>query len=374
MLDSPLAPYLYWAKKRTARPIDLAGSNLLACTLDELPGARDAVDLIAADVNGYPPLVDAIAAHYGVDANRVVTAPGCSAANFLAIAALVGAGDRVLMEAPAYDQITGACRLLGAEVDYFDRRFDDGYGIDVETVRKQLTPRTKLIIVSTPHNPSGALINPATLAALNQLATDAKVFVLVDEVYLDATNILMTTPVGSPRAAGRYTPAALIGDRLISTSSLTKSYGLAGLRCGWIVTTAALAERMRRVRDVIDNIGAAPADRLATLAFAHLDELANRTRRLLTPNLAAARAFLAKHPQLETSVPVEATIVFPRFAGRRDAGTFVTRLAESHGIAVAPGHFFGAPAHFRISLAGRSDMLAAGLTALSAAIDADLHA
>ena len=97
MLNSPLAPYLHWAKTRPAADFDLAASNLLACTLDDLPGAREAVDLTAPDRGGYPPLVEAIAAHYGVTSSRIVTAPGCSAANFLAIGALVGPRDTCLL-------------------------------------------------------------------------------------------------------------------------------------------------------------------------------------------------------------------------------------------------------------------------------------
>ena len=364
MLNSPLAPYLHWAKTRPAADFDLAASNLLACTLDDLPGAREAVDLTAPDRGGYPPLVEAIAAHYGVTSSRIVTAPGCSAANFLAIGALIGPGDTVLMEGPWYDQITGACRLLGARVETFDRRFQDGYRIDMGAVRARMTPTTKLVIITSPHNPSGGVADLETLVALQAMAEEAGIHVLVDEVYLDVTNLLHQTPHGlpiRPGAAGHYTPAALVGDRLLSVSSLTKSYGLSGLRCGWIVTSEAIAERARRVRDVIDNIGAAPADRLSALAFSHLDRLAERARRLVSTNLDLARAFFARHPELELTVPLEATITFPRVAGMAATDKFVARLFAEQGVAVAAGSFFGAPAHIRISLSGRTETLVAGL-------------
>ncbi len=155
MTDLPLAPYLYWAKTRPSAPIDLAGSNLLACTLEDVPGAREAVDLGVRNDNGYEPLIDAIARHYGISATRIATATGCSGANFLAIAALVGRGDHVLIERPAYDPLLGACRLVGADIERFDRRFEDGYQIDADAVGRRLQPRTRLIIVTTPHNPTG---------------------------------------------------------------------------------------------------------------------------------------------------------------------------------------------------------------------------
>lgn len=362
MLTSPLAPYLYWAKTRPAAEFDLAGSNLLACTLDDFPGAREAVELTAPDRGGYPPLVDAIAAHYGVAPERVATASGCSAANFLAIAALVGPGDTVLMEGPWYDQITGACRLLGARVETFERRFEEGYRLDVGAIRSRINAGTKLVIVTSPHNPGGRAEGRETFAALQALAEETNVHVLVDEVYLDVTNMLHgPRPQGGPRALGRYTPAALVGDRLISISSLTKSYGLSGLRCGWVISTPAIAERARRVRDVIDNIGAAPADRLSALAFAQLDHLAARALKLVSTNVEVARDFFARHPELALAGPIEATIVFPRLAGTADTGPFVARLFEEHGVAVVAGGFFGAPAHIRISLGGRTDTLVAGL-------------
>ena len=366
MLTSPLAPYLHWAKTRPAAAFDLAGSNLLACTLDDLPGAREAVDLTAPDRGGYPPLVEAIAAHYGVATERVVTAPGCSAANFLAIGALVGPGDTVLMEGPWYDQLTGACRLLGARVETFERRFEEGYRIDVAALRSRITAGTKLVIITNPHTPSGMATDLDILVALQAMAEDADVYVLVDEVYLDVTNTLHAplSPDGAriaPRAAGRYTPAALVGDRLVSISSLTKSYGLSGLRCGWVVASPEVAERARRVRDVIDNIGAAPADRLGALAFIQIDQLAKRAHQLVSTNLDLARTFFGRHPELELCGPIEATIAFPRLKGISDTGPFVTRLFAEHGVAVVPGSFFGVPAHLRISLAGRTQTLVEGL-------------
>ena len=366
MLASPLAPYLYWAKTRAAATFDLAGSNLLACTLDDLPGAREAVDLTAPDRGGFPPLVEAIAAHYGVTTGRVATASGCSAANFLAIAALVSPGDTVLMEGPWYDQITGACRLLGARVETFERRFDEGYRIDVGAVRARITTGTKLVIITSPHNPSGMATDRETLVALQAMAEEADVHVLVDEVYLDITNMLRDpaspdAPRTCPRSFGPYPSAALVGDRLLSISSLTKSYGLSGLRCGWVIATPRVAERARRVRDVIDNIGAAPADRLSALAFTQIDSLAARATRLVSTNLDLTRAFFARHPQLELAGPIEATITFPRMAGVPDTDPFVARLFTEHSVAVAAGSFFGAPGHIRISLAGRTDTLAAGL-------------
>ena len=361
-LELPLAPYLYWAKSRRPAAIDLAGSNLLHCTLDDLPGVREAIELSAPNDNGFAPLVEAIAAHYGVTADRVVSADGCSGANFITVATLAGPGDEVLIEQPGYDPLIGACRLMRATVRRFERRFEDGFATDSGRLAREISPQTRLIIVTNPHNPSGTVLGADNLEALGRVAARAGALVLVDEVYLDAAMLAAGRPPTSESVAR-------LGPPFIVTNSLTKSYGLAGLRNGWIVAPdAATAERMRRTRDVIDNANSAPSDRLARLAFSELPRLAERTRTLLSSNLREARTFFSLHPSFELAHPPASSIVFPRLKGHADAEPFVRQLLENHGVAVAPGRFFDTPAHFRVSLAGPPAALSAGLTHLSAAL------
>jgi hypothetical protein len=358
MLQTSLAPYLTWAKTRETPEIDLAGSNLLHCTIDELAGAREALDLSTPSGEGYPPLLDGIAAIYGCGPGRIVTAPGCSGANFVAIAALVGAGDEVLIEQPTYDPLIGVCRLMGATVRSFPRRFEGGYRVEIDAIRPLIGSRTKLLILSRPHNPTSAIVPDGTLVELGRLAAAVGAWVLVDEVYLDAANLLVT---GRPA----YRPAAMLDGPFISTSSLTKSYGLAGLRCGWAVAPQTIVDRLRRTRDLVDVVSAAPSDRLSVLAFSERGRLMERARALLTRNNALTKAFLASQPGLEVAVPPQGSIIFPRLKGVSDAGPFIDRLLAEEGVAVAPGRFFDAPNQFRISLAGRTDSLAEGLERLA---------
>jgi len=361
MLTTPLAPYLHWAKTRETPLLDLAGSNLLHCTMDELPGAREALDLSTPSGDGYQPLVQAIADRYGTTSDRVTTAPGCSGANFVAIAALVGAGDDVLVEQPTYDPLLGVCRLMGASIRRFSRRFDAGYAIDADEVRTLITPRTRLVIISRPHNPTGAIVPDATLVDIGRLAAAVGAWVLVDEVYLDAANLTAEGRTG-------HTPAAGLDGPFISTSSLTKSYGLAGLRCGWAVAPKEISERLRRTRDLVDVVSSAPSDRLSALAFGLRDRLGERAKALLGQNTAIMRDFLAVHSQLEVALPPRTSVTFPRLTATADAGPFVERLLREEGVAVAPGRFFDAPAHFRISLAGQTDVLRDGLARLGRAL------
>jgi aspartate/methionine/tyrosine aminotransferase len=348
------SPYMEWAKSRPKPRIDLAGSNLLACPIDDLPGAREAVDLAGESPNGYPPLVEAIAARYGVRPDNVATAGGCSGANFLALAALVESGDEVLFEQPGYDPLAAAATMLGARVVRFARRFEDGWRIDPDRIARALTPATRVVVVSSPHNPSGVLASIEALTALGRLAERHGFTVLVDEVYLDL-------------AAAGHPPAATLSPAFVSTNSLTKAYGLASLRCGWALATPEVTENIRRARDVVDVWSPMPADRISVVALQNLDWLKERARSLLKKNFALIGPFLASRPDLECVSPA-ATIAFPRFADGRDAESFADRLFRKSGVAVVPGKFFDFPSHFRISFGGETESVRKGLEAIAAVL------
>jgi aspartate/methionine/tyrosine aminotransferase len=350
------APYMEWAKTRATTEFDLAGSNILACSLDDLPGARDAVDLSGANDNGYRPLIEAIGARYGVSPDLVTTAGGTSGANLLVLAALLEPGDDVVVERPGYDPLLGAARLFGARTVRFDRPFDEGFALDPDRVRHAMTPRTKAIVITSPHNPTGVAAHPAALDEIGRIAERAGAHVIVDEVYKDVTD-------------DRTPAAATRGDVFVSTSSLTKSYGLASLRAGWVLASPALSYRVRRARDVVDGTGSIVAERLATLAFQHLDALTVRARDILRRNKTLADDFLRSRSELEW-VPSAGTIVFPRIRGVADARPFVDRLMRERNTALGPGVFFEAPAHFRLGYGGDTGKIKAGLANVAAALDA----
>src|SRR5262245_18402779 len=138
--DSKLAPYRLWAKTRPAARLDLAISNVRACSIDEIEAWREAVALDGRNDTGYGRVVEAIAARYGVTSDQVTTAQGASGANFLVFAALLEPGDDVPVERPADDPLLGAPRLLGARVDRFDRVVEEGYALDPDRVERAMTP------------------------------------------------------------------------------------------------------------------------------------------------------------------------------------------------------------------------------------------
>jgi aspartate/methionine/tyrosine aminotransferase len=350
------ALYLEWAKARPAAAFDLAMSNILPCSIEDLPGARDAIALSGENSAGWPPLMQLIGDRYGVHADQVTTASGTSGANFLVCAALLAPGVDVLVEQPAYDPLLAAPRAVGARIVRFERSFEDGYGIDASRVAEAITPRTRLIVVTSPHNPSGALGDLSSLRAVGRIAESVGARVLVDEVYLDTVDA--DRPV-----------AAALGDTFITTSSLTKSYGLSGLRCGWALSSPEVAAQLRRTRDLVDGGGSIVTERLSALAFTQLDRLIDRARQLLETNGPLVRAALSARPDIEWVEPAGGTVVFPRITGVADTRPFAGRLLEERQTAIVPGSFFEAPSHFRLGFGGRTEAVRAGLEALAAALD-----
>jgi hypothetical protein len=349
------APYMHWAKQHRRARWDLCGSNLLPCTLEDLPEAAEAMQLNGPNDEGYPPLVEAIARRYGVDAGRVAMGTGTSGANFLVCAALLDAGDDVLVETPGYDPLVAAPTLLGARVLRFARRFEDLFALDPALVARAVTDRTRLIIITNLHNPSGVLASQAAIEEVGRIAERVGAHVLVDEVYLDAT-------FGSPDAS--RCPAGTLGGVFISTSSLTKAYGLSGFRCGWSLSSPEVAERVRRARDIVDGVGAFPPDRFSVVAFEHLPRLAARAHSILEPQFAATREFLDSRPEFEYVAPAGGTVVFPRLRGQADAGLLVERLFREAEVGVVPGRFFEAPAHVRLAFGGAGETVRGGLEAM----------
>lgn len=352
------APYMAWAKAHPHAPYDLTGSNLLPCTLEDLPGARDVLELHAPNDEGYPPLLEAIARRYGVAVEQVATAAGAAGANLLALGALVRPGDTVLIEWPGYDPQGGAARFLGAEVRTFTRAWEDGFRLDPRRIADALTPRTRVVVLTNPHNPTGVYASPEELREVGAIAATVGAKVLVDEVYLDALAGVDTAP------------AARLGEPFLSVNSLTKSFGLSGLRIGWVISDTETVRRVRRTRDVVDGVGATPSELLGVLAFYRMDELLERARGILVPNGALLRRLVQQRPELEWVPPEGGAVAFPRLVGADDAEAFVHLARTSFGVGVVPGRFFGAAAHFRVAVSGRRDVLESGLEALGRALDA----
>jgi aspartate/methionine/tyrosine aminotransferase len=348
--------YLRWAKTHPAARYDLTSSGVPFYTLRDLPVRLEELELSGSGGYGYDPLLRAIAARYRVPRECVVSAMGTSMANHLAYAALLQPGDEVLIEHPAYDPLPSLARQLGITIRRFARRAEDGFRIDPDEVARNVTPKTRLIAITNLHNPSGALTDDETLRRVGEIARDAGARVLVDEVYLDA----LFEP--EPRTSFH------LGETFVVTSSLTKVYGLNGLRCGWVFAEPALAERMWRLMELFLGHGAMAAELLSLSALEHLDRIAARSRELLERNRDALNAFYRTRGDLEWTEHRFGTVSFPRL--REGTAAPLCRLLEAkYDTAVVDGDFFEMPEYFRIGLGAQPEAFAEGLRRLGLALD-----
>ena len=349
--------YMQWAKKRPKVTYDLALSGILNLPFPELEAQIEDIDLNGDNSYGYAPLVNALAQHCEVPAEQVVTiSGGTSMANHLAMAAAIEHGDEVLIEEPTYEPLLALAKYFGARIERFSRSFENSFRVDLDELERKVSSTTKLIVLTNLHNPSSTLTDEPTLRRIGEIAANAGARVLVDEVYLEAMF------EGAPRSS------VALGPQFISTSSLTKGYGLSGLRCGWILAEPELAERMRLLHDVFGSLGPHPAERLSVVAMQKLPKFIARARGILESNRAVLNDFLDSREDLKVVRPEQGTTCFPRLMkGRVDDVSDL--LHAKYDTAIVPGRFFESPQHFRIGMCAEPESFGEGVKRLGAALD-----
>jgi len=349
--------YMHWAKTRPRVKYDLALSGILNLPFAELGAQIEDLDLNGDNAYGYGPLIDALALHCGVPSENVVAiSGGTSMANHLAMAAALEHGDEVLIEQPTYEPILAVAKYFSATIKRFSRSFENGFRVDVDEIARQITPRTRLIVLTNLHNPSSTLVDKATLRQIGELANTVGAQVLVDEVYLEAMF------EAAPRSAVH------LGPQFIATSSLTKGYGLSGLRCGWVLANAELAQRMRLLNDLFGAVGPQPSERLSVVAFAKLPKFISRAKKILGSNRAVLNEFLDAREEFKVVRNGSGTTSFPLLMkGRVD--DLCKLLHEKYDTAVVPGRFFEAPQHVRIGMCAEPELFSEGVDRLGAALD-----
>ena len=347
--------YMNWAKLKSAAKFNLATSGIPNLSIRDLRVSLDDLEITGGGY-GYKPLVERIGARYRVAPESIVTAAGTTFANHLAMAALIKPGDEVLFEAPAYEPMLAVVEYLGANVKRFTRKFEDEFVVLPSEIERCVTRNTRLIVLTNLHNPSSVLTGDATLRQVGEIARRVGARVLVDEVYIE------TLFEASPRTSFH------LGNEFVVTSSLTKAFGLSGLRCGWIFAEPELARKMWLLNDLFAATPVHSGERLSVVALDQIDELGARAKVLLDRNRTLLNDFLGTREDLETVRPEFGTVMFPRVRSG-DAGPLCRLLREKYETSVVPGSFFELPAHFRVGIAVETEVLEGGLERLAKALN-----
>jgi aspartate/methionine/tyrosine aminotransferase len=292
-------------------------------------------------------LREAIAALYeSVDPDEVVVTSCAEEGIFLVYHSLLASGDHAVVETPCYESALQLARSAGAEVSRWRRSYADRWTHDLEALTSLVQPTTRVLYVNQPHNPTGTLMDPDTFAAVVQLAHDAGLTLFSDEVYRE----LEYDP------HDRLPAACDCDERAVSLGSVSKSYGLPGLRIGWLAThDQELRRAVIDLKQYTTICSSAPSEQLSALALRHRGELLARNLGIVGRNLIVLDDFLQRHSEtFEWVRPQASAIGFARVSGLGDVDELCRRLAAA-GVLLLPGSVYDEPDHVRLGF-GRANL------------------
>lgn len=370
----PFALERWMTTYETRVEYDIAESGIWPMTLDELldfaPNeGREALlegllhtRLGYSEAPGSLELRTALAGAYcDTGPDNVLVTTGAIEANFLAFNVLLEPGDHVVAVYPAYQQLYSVPRALGCDVALWKVSADTGFRFDLADLERLITLHTKLIVVNTPHNPTGAVLSADELRHVYDLATSIGARVLCDEAYR-----WIEMPGEPPLAP----PMRNLGPAALSVGTFSKPFGLPGLRVGWIVGPADFIAACWATRDYVSLSPAKLSDALAIVAFQNRDAVVARTRSILTRNLATMHDWLARHADIVSWTPPRGGLLaLLRYRLDISSLDLANKLADDYSVMLAPGSVFGYEHHLRIGLGADPPIFAEGLTHTAACLD-----
>ncbi len=348
MIGSPrplpdFALEVYLERREFEARYDLCGSDCESWSIEEILAFGNDDDrkrwstmrLGYIPVQGSPELRDAIAGSYeAIAPDDVLCFAGAQEGIFCAMHALLEPGDDAVVLVPGYQSAESLPAAL-ANVRAVSLEYRDGWHLDLARVEAALGPKTKLLAVNFPNNPTGCIPDRATFDALVGLCRARGTYLLSDEVY---RGIELDRAKQLPQAADLY-------ERALSLNVVSKAYGLAGLRVGWIATRErALIERMTKLKHYLSICNAAPSELLATIAIRARAAIFERNRAIVACNLPLLDDFFARHAgRFEWYHPDGGCVAFPRYTGAASVDAFCEDLLERAGVLLLPGSTFESP-------------------------------
>ncbi|MEM9855525.1 MAG: pyridoxal phosphate-dependent aminotransferase [Pseudomonadota bacterium] len=339
--------------------------ELLALATPEEREEFESMGLGYTETFGAPDLRAAIAGLYGgIGADDVLCFAGASEGIFAANQAILEADSHAIVVTPNYQSHeTLPLSICAASAVPLDA--SENWQLDIDRVRAAILPNTKLVTINFPHNPTGAILSPDRYEALIDLCRHHGIYILHDEIFRGL----------GPSGCAHLPPVAEVYERGLSLGVMSKSYGLPGLRIGWIACQdRALLSRMERLKHYLSICNSGPSERLAKIALAHGDAILARNCAIVDENMVKWESFFARHNALfEWQRPDGACMAFPRYLGAEGVETFCQTLVEESGVLLLPGSIYRSEIsetpsdRFRIGL-GRKG-LEAGLAAMEAHLE-----
>ncbi len=356
-------PYMTWAKTYLQSPDlhNLGNSGIRGVlSMADLAPALEGLSIWGSNEDGLPALREAIAGRYRVAAENVLLAEGTSLANFLVLAAWIRPGDPVLLEEPYYEPLGTVLRGVGARIRAVAVDTSSGHEALLDVLRESRGTRWRAAVVTNPHNPSGRVLGEDLLTRLADACAAQGALLVVDEAYRE---ILFDEDPPGCAARGRQAT--------VSTSSLTKVYGLSPLRVGWAIGPPGVLAHALRIHDNLGVNHPYLTEAIGARILADSERMAAwraRVRARVDANREALRAFLERHPRFEGACPPDGILAFPRFLGTPrlpDAQALCEGARRDARVVLVPGRFFGRPEHVRIGVGGPEDQIVRALETLA---------
>jgi aspartate/methionine/tyrosine aminotransferase len=289
--------------------------------------------------------------------DHILVTTGAIEANFLLFNVLLNPGDHVVAPYPAYQQLYSVPRALGCDVSLWQVRHDDGFRFDLDELENLVRPQTRLIVINSPHNPTGAMLTAGEIQQVYTLAQSAGAMVLSDEAYR-----WLTVPGGYEAPPPMYN----LGPAGISVGTFSKPFGLPGLRIGWMAAPAEIATACWAMRDYISLSPGKLNDALAVIAFEHRDKIVQRNEAIIGTNLSTAKRWIAEHADiLSWSPPRGGLLALLRYNLDLPSLELANKLADEYSVMLAPGSAFGFEHHLRIGIGQKPSVFNAGLERVS---------
>jgi aspartate/methionine/tyrosine aminotransferase len=322
---------------------------------DELVGhnLEPGLDLGRGMQSGADEFKDALMNMYDCGSGNIVTTAGGTAANFLVFLSILDKDDEFIVEQPGYQPMWVTPEMLGARKVPWYRHFKDGFRLDVEALECLITDRTKLIVLTNPHNPTGVVADrEREIRKVAELAQTKGIYVLVDEIFLDGAFVPQVSAYGLPN--------------VIITSSMTKVYGLGGQRTGWIIASTEIVSRCQNAK--IHTTGS--SSYIGEVMNAHAlrkarKHLMQKFFDLSMTNYRVVSEWMAANQDIvEWVVPNSGIMCFPKYKVDMSSIELCHKLLDDHGVMVNPGEYFNLDGHIRLSYSCSEDVLTSGLNAL----------
>ncbi len=327
--------------------INISFSDMIPATFDEVPIKFEDLNIAENFVNGRPELRKLLAMQHGVEARNVLVTASCSEANLDVCIALLSPGDEVIVVCPNYPPLRDAPKGLGAKVREVKTYAKDDFVLDIKGVEEAINHNTRLVIITNLNNPTSSIVTRDQLSELANLAARHDLHILCDETFRELA------------FEKRPPTAAEFGERMIVTNTMSKVFGMGGLKLGWIVADGKALDLVKNVTEYNTVCPSGISDRIALAVLSEKDRYIERALNIIKRNRPVVEEWLERNEKVHWNDPGVGNMAFPKVD--TDVDKLAQVLLRDYETIIAPGSYFGIEGHFRLGFGRKTEDLAKGL-------------